>query len=106
MVLEFGARHPNRLAGYIGISGFVLDPVALLRDLNSVVNVGDWLVTHGTQDEMVAIRKTRAQIQMLIDGGFRIDYLEYTKGRDIDNQRELSEIRDWMLTRPMIVLRS
>ena len=106
MVLEFGATHPNRLAGYIGISGFILNPVALLRDLNSAVNVGDWLVRHGTQDEIVAVRKTRAQIQMLIDGGFRIDYREYTKDHDIDNLRELPEIRDWMLTRQMIVLRS
>jgi predicted esterase len=88
-----------RLAGYIGISGFILDPAALLRDMNPAVNAGNWLVTHGAQDEMVNVRKTRAQIQTLIDAGFKIDYREYTKGHDIDDQRELPEIREWMVTR-------
>jgi phospholipase/carboxylesterase len=103
MALEFGARHKQALAGYIGISGFVLDPRALLQDLNLAVNVGNWLVTHGTQDEVVAVGKTRAQIQTLINGGFKIDYREYTKGHEIDNRRELPEIRKWMMTRPAMV---
>lgn len=100
MVLEFGARHHRAFAGYIGISGFVLDPPALLQNLNGAVNVGNWLVTHGTQDEVVPIEKTRAQIQTLIKGGFKIDYREYSEGHDIDRQRELPEIREWMRTRP------
>jgi phospholipase/carboxylesterase len=103
MALEFGARHNHALAGYIGISGFILDPRALLQDINPAVNVGNWLVTHGTQDEIVPIEKTRAQIQTLIDGGFKIDYREYTKGHDIDEQRELPEIREWIMTRPAMI---
>jgi phospholipase/carboxylesterase len=103
MTLEFGARHSHALAGYIGISGFVLDPRALLQDLNPAVNAGNWLVTHGTQDEVVPVGKTRAQIKTLIDGGFKIDYREYAKGHDIDDRRELPEIREWMITRPAMV---
>jgi len=57
MTLEFGARHTRRLAGYVGISGFILDPTALLRDLNPQVNAGDWLVTHGTADEALPVEK-------------------------------------------------
>jgi phospholipase/carboxylesterase len=99
MTLEFGARHSRRLAGYIGISGFILDPAALLRDLNPEVNSGDWLVTHGTADEAVPVEKTRAQIQMLRDGGFKIDYREYAKAHNIDEHRELPELREWMMAR-------
>jgi hypothetical protein len=32
----------------------------------------NWLVTHRTQDEMVTVGKTRAQMHRLIDGGFKI----------------------------------
>ena len=99
MTLEFGARHARRLAGYIGMSGFILDPTALVQDLNPEVNAGDWLVTHGTADEVVPVDKTRAQIQKLCDCGFKIDYREYPKAHDIDEQRELPEIREWMMTR-------
>ena len=99
MTLEFGARHTHRLAGHIGISGFILDPTALLRDLNPEVNSGDWLVTHGTADEVALVEKSRAQLQMLRDGGFKIGYREYAKAHDIDEQRELPEIRDWVMAR-------
>lgn len=99
MTLEFGARHTRRLAGYVGISGFILDPTSLLRDLNPEVNAGDWLVTHGTADEMLPVEDTRAQIQTLLDGGFKIDYREYAKAHSIDEQRELPQIKEWMQTR-------
>jgi phospholipase/carboxylesterase len=99
MTLEFGARHTRRLAGYIGISGFILDPTALLRDLNPEVNAGDWLVTHGTADEVLPVDKIRAQIEKLRDGGFKIDYREYAKAHEIDEHRELPEIREWMMAR-------
>jgi phospholipase/carboxylesterase len=99
MTLEFGARYVRRLAGYIGISGFVLDPLALLRDLNPDVNRGDWLVTHGTNDDVVPVEETRPQIQALRDRGFNIDYREYPKSHNVDEQRELPEIREWMMER-------
>jgi phospholipase/carboxylesterase len=99
MVLEFGARHSRRLAGYIGISGYVHNPEALLEDLNPEVNQGDWLITHGTEDEMLPVETTRAQMQLLRNGGFEIDYREYRKTHTIDPGRELREIREWLQTR-------
>ena len=99
LTLEFGARHPHRLAGYIGISGYVYDPAALLGDVNPEVNQGDWLITHGTHDEMLPVAKTRQQIQQLNAGGFGIDYREFKKTHTIDVERELPEIREWMQSR-------
>jgi len=99
LTLEFGARHPDRLAGYIGISGYSYDPRMLLEEMNQKANSGDWLVTHGTQDEILPVENTRAQISILIDGGFRIDYREYRKAHTIDIEIELPEIRDWLMAR-------
>ena len=99
MTLEFGARHKDRLAGYIGISGYCYDPQALLRDLNPEVNHGDWLVTHGTQDDVLPVQETREQVQALRAGGFDIDYREYAKPHTIDPGRELPDIREWMRRR-------
>jgi phospholipase/carboxylesterase len=96
MTLEFGARHSRRLAGYIGISGYCYDPEAILREMNPEVNHGNWLITHGTEDELLPVQTTRAQMKILNDGGFKIDYREYRKSHTIDLRRELPDIREWI----------
>jgi phospholipase/carboxylesterase len=99
LTLEFGARHSQRLAGYVGISGYTHDTEALLRDLNPAVNQGDWLITHGLWDEMLPVEATREQVRILADRGFRLDYREYAKAHTVDFERELPDIRTWILAR-------
>ena len=99
MTLEFGARYKHRLAGYIGISGYCYDPEALLREMSPEVNRGDWLITHGNDDDLLPAETTRAQIETLQSGGFKIDYREYAKTHTIDPERELPEIREWVQDR-------
>lgn len=99
MTLEFGARYHQRLAGYIGISGYSTDPQALLREMNPEVNHGDWLITHGTDDEVLLVSVTRAQMRFFNEHGFKIDYREYIKPHTIDPRRELPEIREWLRQR-------
>ena len=99
MTLEFGARHTQRLGAYIGISGYVYDPATLLREMNHEVNKGDWLITHGTEDELLPVEQTREQIRQLSVGGFEIDYREYSKTHTIDAERELPGIREWLSPR-------
>jgi len=99
MTLEFGARHADRLAAYVGISGYSINPEELLRDLNPKVNHGDWLITHGTEDEILPVEVTRSQIQVLRNGGFKIDYREYLKTHTLDLDRELPDIRSWIANR-------
>jgi phospholipase/carboxylesterase len=99
MTLEFGARHSDRLAAYVGISGYSISPAELLKDLNPKVNQGDWLITHGTKDEILPVEVTRSQIKILRDGGFKIDYREYPKTHTLDFERELPDIRNWIAGR-------
>jgi len=99
MTLEFGSRYSPALAGYVGISGYCYSPDAILREMNPAANNGNWLVTHGTKDEMLPAHVTRAQIKKLNDGGFRIDYREYSKTHTIDPERELPDIRAWLESR-------
>ncbi len=98
MSLEFGGRYPKRLAGYLGISGYCYDTEALLRESTPEVRSGKWLITHGTEDDVLPIDRTRAQVAELKRGGFQIDYREYWKSHTIDPIRELSEIRAWLRT--------
>ncbi len=96
MSLEFGARYPTPLAGYIGLSGYCYDPAALLRESAPLVMKGNWLITHGTQDEVLPAERSREQIKELQAGGFHIEYQEYRKVHTIDEQKELPFIRQWI----------
>ena len=103
MTLEFGARHPERLAGYVGISGYAYDPDALLREASpaarAAAHSGDWIVTHGTEDDVLDVVRTRAQMETLNAGAFPIDYREYRKAHAIDPVRELPDLRAWFANR-------
>ena len=97
MTLEFGARFSQVLRGYIGISGYVYDSEQLLKEANQEVMRAPWLVTHGTEDEVLPLEDTRNQINDLITGGFKIDYREYFKAHTIDEKKELPDLRAWIL---------
>ncbi len=99
MTIEFGARHAKALGGYVGISGYCSSPDAILREMNPAANNGNWLITHGTRDELLPVEATRAQIQQLNAAGFNIDYREYPKPHTIDPERELPDIRQWLSSR-------
>ena len=99
MTLEFGSRYKQPLAGYIGISGYCYDAAAILREMNPAVNAGNWLITHGTEDDLLPVETTRAQINTLKAGGFEIEYREYPKPHTIDPNRELGQIKEWLRAR-------
>src|SRR5262245_15012408 len=69
MTLEFGSRYSRALAGYVGISGYCYDAEAILREMNPEVNNDNWLITHGTDDDLLPIVDTRNQIRRLKSGG-------------------------------------
>ncbi len=95
MTLEFGARFNTRLAGYLGISGYCLDEKKLITDSRPETRTAPWFVTHGDQDDVLPVARTRAQMQALAQAGFRLDYREYRKGHTIDPRRELPDLREW-----------
>ncbi len=98
LTLEFGARYGRALAGYIGISGYIYDAPRILKEMNPDVNADNWLVTHGTHDDVLDVRTTRAQVAMLKEGGFNIDYREYRKTHTVLPE-ELDDIREWIAER-------
>jgi phospholipase/carboxylesterase len=99
MTLEFGSRFPYLLKGYIGISGYCYDPQALLNEsVPFVIHQGHWLITHGTQDDVLPVAVTRQQIEFLKQAGFAIQYQEFVKAHTIPDE-EIRMIRAWILDR-------
>jgi phospholipase/carboxylesterase len=96
MSVEVGARYPRRLAGIVGISGYVHQPEKLVQELSPVARQQRFLLTHGTQDPLIPIQEVRPQIAILKNAGLQIDWREFIKPHTIAGEVELAVIREFV----------
>jgi phospholipase/carboxylesterase len=96
MSIEMGARYPHRLAGIVGVSGYVHQPERLARELSPQAGQQRFLITHGTNDPLIPIERARPQMDLLRKAGLRIDWREFAKQHTIDGEVELSVLRDFV----------
>ncbi len=96
MAIDVALRYPHRLAGVVGISGYVFEPTKVLLELSPVALEQRFLVTHGTFDPVVPFEKTRPQITKLQAAGLRIDWREFAKPHTIAGEEELGVIRKFV----------
>ena len=96
MTVEVGLSYPHKLAGLIGISGWVLDPEKLIRELPPTGRQQRLLMTHGTADPLIPIAKVRAQIPILKAAGINVTWQEFAKAHTIAGAPEISLIREFV----------
>ncbi|HSU56039.1 MAG TPA: serine esterase, partial [Candidatus Dormibacteraeota bacterium] len=65
MSIEVGLRYPHRLAGIIGISGYICEPEKLVKELSPVALKQRLLITHGTLDPLIPFLAVRQQVGVL-----------------------------------------
>ena len=105
MALEWGARSAVSLGAYVGVSGYCLDPAALLAERHASHErplsnrPTRWLITHGRQDEALDYETTRRQMDELQRGGFDLRFETYDKGHTIDPRKELPLLRSFLAER-------
>ena len=93
MATEIGLRYPHRLAGVVGISGYVCEPEKLVEELSPVASQQRLLITHGTLDPMIPFAMVREQINILKAAGLHIEWHEFVKSHTIAGEDELEVIR-------------
>jgi len=96
MSIEIGARYPHRLAGIVGISGYVHQPGRLAQELAPTATQQRFLFTHGTQDTLIPIAQVRPQVEILRRAGLQIDWREFEKGHTIAGEVEMAVVRDFV----------
>lgn len=99
MATEVGIRFPELLGGVIGISGYVYDPAELLAERSSVSTSQSFLITHGEQDPLLPIERSREIYQHLKDGGIDIDWVEFNKAHSFAGAAEFTVIRNFVRKR-------
>lgn len=98
MTVDVGFRHPRRLAGLVGISGYVWEPETLLRELSPVARDQRMLFTHGTRDPLIPCSQVRGQVEALVAAGLSIDWREFNKVHTIAGEPELALVRQFLTT--------
>ena len=96
MTMDAGLRYPHKLAGLVGISGWVFEIEKLLAELSPVAKQQRLLVTHGTFDPLLPFDEVRKQVQMLKSAGFKVAWREFPKAHTIHGETEISVIREFV----------
>ena len=96
MAIETGLRYPHRLAGIVGISGWVFEIENLIHDFTPVTKQQRLLATHGHFDPIIPFDKVREQIQTLKTAGLNVQWHEFPKEHTIHGEEEIAVIREFI----------
>ena len=96
MAIDVALRYPHRLAGVVGISGYVFEPDKVLSEISPAAREQRFCVTHGTFDPVVPFATTRQQILQLQAAGLRVEWHEFDKPHTIAGEEELAVIRKFV----------
>ena len=96
MSLMTGLRHKERLAGIVGMSGYL--PMAASTgaertDANALVPI---FLAHGNQDPMIALDRAVASRDALLALGYEVEWRQYPMGHSVHPQ-EIVDINRWLL---------
>ncbi len=96
MSVDVGLRYPHKLAGIVGISGWVFEIENLLKEIPSVAKQQRLLLTHGEFDPLIPFEKVREQARQLKNAGFNIEWREFPKDHGIYGADEIDVIRKFV----------
>lgn len=96
MSIETGLRYPHRLAGIVGISGWVFQMDQLLRDLTPVAKSQRLLITHGYFDPLLPFDESKRQAHQLKAAGLNVEWREFPKEHTIYGAEEIAMIREFV----------
>ncbi|MDX1918290.1 MAG: PHB depolymerase family esterase [Candidatus Caenarcaniphilales bacterium] len=94
MAYTLGLTYPEVFAGICGVSGYIywgqdfhLSPVA--ADQN-------WLITHGTEDQVIPPQLAKSSQKLLDEFGVPLQIEYFDKGHTIDFEREFPRLKSWI----------
>jgi len=93
MAWETGLRYPHRLAGCIGISGFINQAEKLFAERSPVALEQRFLVTHGTMDPLIPMALAREKVKYLQKAGVNVAWHEFEKAHGFAGEVEMAVVR-------------
>ena len=97
MALMTGLRHPERLAGIVGLSGYLPLAVQTAAERHAANFDTPVLLAHGRQDDVVPISRASASRDALAALGYRVSWHDYAMGHSVCPE-ELLDLNRWLLS--------
>jgi phospholipase/carboxylesterase len=96
MTLMTGLRHDERLAGLVGLSGYL--PLAAKAPVERHAANRDVpiFLAHGTQDPIIPIARARASRDALVAMGHAVDWHEYAMPHSVCAE-EIADLNRWLV---------
>ena len=95
MAIEIGLRYPHRLAGVVGISGWVCELEKILQELSPVARQQRLLITHGKFDPLIPFDPVVEQVRQLQAAGLNIEWHAFAKPHTMVDE-ELAVVRKFV----------
>lgn len=96
MTMDVGLRYPHKLAGLLGISGWVFEMENLLKELSPVAKQQRLFLSHGEFDPLIPFADVSEQARQLKSAGFNLEWHEYPKEHTIYGVEEITAIRGFV----------
>lgn len=96
MALLTGLRHPQRLAGIAGLSGYLPLAEATQAERSRAALQTPIFLAHGTHDDVVVLDRAQASRDALVALGHQVEWHEYLMGHAV-HPLEIEELNDWLL---------
>ena len=97
MALMTGLRHGERLAGIVGLSGYLPLAAQTAAERNAANQQTPILLAHGRQDDVVPIGRATASRDALAALGYTVSWHDYAMGHSVCPE-ELVDLNRWLLT--------
>lgn len=96
MALLTGLRHRERLAGIVGLSGYLPLPAHTAAERTQANAATPIFLAHGWQDEVIEFQRARDSAEALRELGYAVDWHEYPIGHSVCME-EIRDLNDWLL---------
>ena len=96
MALLTGLRYPQRLAGILGMSGYLPLAAALAAERSAANADLPIFLAHGTQDEMIPLPRAAASRDALAALGYAVEWHQYPMGHSVCAP-EVQDVQRWLL---------
>lgn len=95
MILHTGPRFEQKLAGLVGLSGYLPLPEMFAAERHSANQDIPIFMAHGTQDPVVTLDRAQASCELLQEQGYQVTFKTYTMPHSVCLP-EISDIADFL----------
>ncbi|MBC3830021.1 carboxylesterase [Undibacterium amnicola] len=95
MSLQTGLRHPQKLAGIMGLSGYVPLADKIGEERHAANQNTSIFLVHGTVDPVIPIQRAQQSRDLLISLGYPVEWHDYWMQHSVAPQ-EIIDIGNWL----------